>query len=109
VTGGGAASGDVTGGGAASGHVTGGGAASGDVTGGGAASGDVTGGGAAGGAHLHTVVSERGVHRLVCVQHVQRHILAVPQPRGLHSLTFQLNVSAFGGIGGVVRDCLGGV
>ena len=29
--------------------------------------------------------------------------------RGLHSFTFQLNVSAFCGIGGACRVCLGGV
>jgi hypothetical protein len=29
--------------------------------------------------------------------------------RGLHSPTFQLNVSAFGGIGGEIRGCLRGV
>ena len=29
--------------------------------------------------------------------------------RGLHSFTFQLNVSAFCGTGGAFRGCLGGV
>ena len=29
--------------------------------------------------------------------------------RGLHSSTFQLNLSAFCGIGGTFRGCLGGV
>ena len=33
----------------------------------------------------------------------------VPVPRGLHSSTFQLNISAFCGIGGALRGCLGGV
>ena len=28
-----------------------------------------------------------------------------PLPRGLHSSTFRLNVSAFCGIGGVFEDC----
>jgi hypothetical protein len=32
-----------------------------------------------------------------------------PTTRGLHSFTFQLNVSAFYGIGGASRDCLGAV
>jgi len=35
--------------------------------------------------------------------------VANPAARGLHSFTFQLNVSAFCGIGGVLRGCLGGV
>jgi len=30
-----------------------------------------------------------------------------PSGRGLHSFCFQLNISAFCGIGGVFRDCLG--
>jgi len=30
-----------------------------------------------------------------------------PAARGLHSFTFQLNVSAFCGIGGALRVCLG--
>ena len=30
-----------------------------------------------------------------------------PENMGLHSSTFQLNVSAFCGIGGASRDCLG--
>ena len=29
--------------------------------------------------------------------------------RGLHSSTFRLNVSALCGVGGAIRDCLGGV
>jgi len=32
--------------------------------------------------------------------------LAVPPPRGLHSSTFQLNLSALCGIGGVRRGCV---
>jgi len=31
----------------------------------------------------------------------------VPVARGLHSSTFQLNVSAFCGIGGALKDCSG--
>jgi hypothetical protein len=33
----------------------------------------------------------------------------VPHPRGLHSSTFRLNVSAFCGIGGASRGYVGGV
>ena len=36
-------------------------------------------------------------------------VLVVPRARGLHSSTFRLNVSAFDGIGGAFRGCLGGV
>jgi hypothetical protein len=32
----------------------------------------------------------------------------LPATRGLHSFTFQINVSAFCGIGGVYRVCLRG-
>jgi len=40
------------------------------------------------------------------VRGVQR---ARPEARGLHSSTFQLNVSAFYSIGGALRGCLGSV
>ena len=38
-------------------------------------------------------------------------MVAVPHAaiRGLHSSTFRLNVSAFCGIGGAFKGCLGGV
>jgi len=36
-------------------------------------------------------------------------IVRLPVPRGLHSSTFRLNLSAFCGIGGTFRGCLGGV
>jgi len=36
------------------------------------------------------------------------HVVTTLAGRSLHSLTFQLNVSAFCGIGGVCRDYVGG-
>jgi hypothetical protein len=38
-----------------------------------------------------------------------RHLTPAPHARGLHSSTFQLNVSAFCGIGSAFRGCLEGV
>jgi len=37
------------------------------------------------------------------------NLLVLPPGRGLHSSTFQLNVSASRGIGGAFRDCLRGL
>jgi len=50
-----------------------------------------------------------GVLRVGVRPTVVRRPQLVPHPRGLHSSTFRLNVSAFCGIGGASRGYVGGV
>jgi len=70
---------------------------------------------AAGGRRHYRRVRRGGVHALCAIHRQQAHDLRHQtrrlrirgRARGLHSFTSQLNLSAFCGIGGVCRGCLG--